>query len=592
MTLGMDSINAEEVIFFIDLTSDYISKDILIKLIKVFIEDKKKFSEGNSFGLVMLQEEYNPVFVYDQTDVEVLTSIIDVKWQSRPTDQSYIENGLFEVLSYIFYKSRTVKKVYRVIVISDTPTERSDEYHQAIYNLILKSKRFSTIIDIIRVGDQESYDDDVKLNVITSETHGGLFHCTSNQFHDVLGSLIKNKKEFNVIQSATESGQIVAEDKIFYERLAVDLISLSVDDEEICDICQFEVCPVCEAFSDEIHKCYNCGTRYHSCCIARFSISNNIGFKHIFRCPKCQNLLKIDEDYVELIYEEEFKGLEVTNELVLKEAGEYGEQYEIDQEPTVQEIIPEEKIEEKVEESSIEEFEEAEITLEDLDAQIEMTNGIIETMSSIEEEAKVKPPLEKVIPIPIEKIPPIKKTPPIEQLEPIPIEKIPPIKKTPPLEKIVPVPIEKIPPIKKTPPLEKVVPIPIEKIPPIKKLEPIPKVKKFEPPLPIPTIEEEVDIEKSIEKIKRDLIEPPPPPPPTKKVRIGGYFGHDVDMSAPIKKGKKTPIKILDPQLIEEKKSIVELKPPRKRPKMKFCKICGATVKNIIECPNCGAPID
>ena len=137
MTSGMDSINTEEVIFFIDLAAEYVSKDQLIKLIKVFIEDKKKFSEGSSFGLVMLQHEYNPVFVYDQTDAEVLTSVIDVKYETRPRDQSYIENGLFEVLSYVFYKSTKVEKVYRVIVISDTPTERSDEYHQALYNLLV-----------------------------------------------------------------------------------------------------------------------------------------------------------------------------------------------------------------------------------------------------------------------------------------------------------------------------------------------------------------------------------------------------------------------------------------------------------------------
>ena len=554
----MGSIAAEEVIFYLDLPTDYINREILIKLVKEFVENKKRFSEGSSFGLVILQQDYNPVFVYDQTDVDVITSVIDVKWETRPRDQSYIENGLFEVLSYVFYKSSQVEKVFRVIVISDTPTERSDEYHQAIYNLILKSKRFSTIIDIIRVGDQESWIDDVKLNVITSETHGGLFHCTSNQFNDVLGSLIKSKREFNIIPSETEEGQILAKDKTFYERMAADLITLDVSDEEICDICQFEVCPVCEAYSDEIHKCFNCGARFHSCCIARFAISNNIGFKHILRCPQCQNLLKIDEDFVEIIYEEEFQGLEVTSELVLEEAGEYEDQYEADQVPTVQEKIPEPIFEDKIEEEPAELFEETEITLEGLDAQIEMTNGIIETMSSIEEETKIEPPTKQFEPIPLEKIPPIKKKPPSKQLEPIPLEKIPPIKKTPPTEKLVP----------------------------------IPKVKKIEAPPPISSLNEDIDIEKSIEKIKMDIIEPPPPPPPTKKVRLGGYFGHEVEVGVPLKKEKKKAIKIVEPKIVEEERSITQLKPPRKRPKMKFCKICGATVKNVIECPNCGASID
>ena len=88
--------------------------------------------------------------------------------------------------------------------------------------------------------------------------------------------------------------------------MAVDLISLSHEDEEICSICSLEVCPVCGAFSDEIKKCYNCGSKFHGCEIAKYAISNNFGYNHIFRCPQCDTLLKLDEEYVDLVYEEEF----------------------------------------------------------------------------------------------------------------------------------------------------------------------------------------------------------------------------------------------------------------------------------------------
>ena len=128
----------------------------------------------------------------------------------------------------------------------------------------------------------------MKIKVITSETFGGTFYCNINQFNDVLGSLVKSKQEFNIIKPEQE--QFLEEDKTFYERLAVDLISLDSKDDNVCSVCQFELCPVCGAFSDEIRKCYNCGAKYHGCCIARYSISNNIGFKHIFRCPQCQNI--------------------------------------------------------------------------------------------------------------------------------------------------------------------------------------------------------------------------------------------------------------------------------------------------------------
>ena len=124
----------------------------------------------------------------------------------------------------------------------------------------------------------------------------------------------------------------------------------------------------------------------------------------------------------------------------------------------------------------------------------------------------------------------------------------------------------------------------LEEIPPLKRV--------IRPPEPI---KEELNIEKSIEEIKMNLSleEIPPPPPIKKKVRIGGYFGHEVEINAG-KKGKQTPLKILEPQLSEESKSITQLKPPpRKRSrKLKFCKICGASVMNVVVCPKCGAKID
>jgi hypothetical protein len=144
------------------------------------------------------------------------------------------------------------------------------------------------------------------LKVVTSETHGGVLYCNEGKsFLNILTSLMQNRSEFNVVHPESDN-QILDEDKIFYEKLAVDLISLDPDDEEKCDICEKEVCPICSAYSDEVHKCFNCDAKYHACCAADYSISNNIGFKHLFRCNQCDTLLKLDEDYVEMIYEEEY----------------------------------------------------------------------------------------------------------------------------------------------------------------------------------------------------------------------------------------------------------------------------------------------
>ncbi|MCK4380634.1 MAG: hypothetical protein KAW51_05790, partial [Candidatus Lokiarchaeota archaeon] len=156
-------------------------------------------------------------------------------------------------------------------------------------------------------GDEKFYEDDVKLKVISSETHGGTFYCPNEKhLQNILGSLIQNKKEFKVIKSG-ETEQVLVQDKIFYERLAVDLISLSPEDQDICNICEQELCPICEAHSDEIHKCFNCNAKFHNCCAAKYSLAENIGIRHVFRCIQCETLLKLDEEFVNMVYEEDLE---------------------------------------------------------------------------------------------------------------------------------------------------------------------------------------------------------------------------------------------------------------------------------------------
>ncbi len=299
------TINSEEFIFYLDLEGEFIKKKYIVKSLHNFVKEKERFNSSTSYGVVLFQADDNPITIYNEKDAEEISNIVNEKWDTREKTESYFENGLFEVLSYIFLKSREARKNYRVIVISDTPSNLSEEYHNALYDLLLKARYFNTFIDIVRLGDDKFYEDDVKLKVITSETHGGVFYCNEPRlFQDILISLVQNKSEFTVIQP-DEQNPILKEDKIFYEKLAVDLISLDSNDEEVCDICEREMCPICEAYSDEVHKCFNCNAKYHACCAAEYSIANPVGFKHLFRCIQCDTLLKLEEDFVELIYKEE-----------------------------------------------------------------------------------------------------------------------------------------------------------------------------------------------------------------------------------------------------------------------------------------------
>lgn len=297
----------EEFIFYIDLVSNFIKKKTVMKVISAFIKEKDKFNPLTSYGIVLFQKDENPINIYDLKESEGILKTIDEAWETRENERSYLENGLYEILAYIFRKSRETRKNYRVIIISDTPSKLSEDYYNALYDLLIKAKKFSAFIDIIRVGEEKFYEDDVKLKVISSETHGGTFYCPNEKLlQNIIGSLIQNKSEFKVIKT-DESEQILKEDQTFYERLAVDLISLSPEDNEVCNICEQELCPICEAHSDEIHKCFNCNTKFHSCCAAKYSLAKNIGFKHIFRCLNCQTLLKLDEEFVNMVYEEDLE---------------------------------------------------------------------------------------------------------------------------------------------------------------------------------------------------------------------------------------------------------------------------------------------
>jgi len=343
-------VNSEEFIFYIDIISEFIKKKNFIKSIGAFIKEKAKFNTISSYGLLFFQKDDNPVTLYDENNFETITDIINEKWETRETKRSFFENGLFEILAYVFRKSRDARKNYRIIILSDTPSTLSEDYHNALYDLLIKAKKFDTYIDIIRVGNEEFYNDDVKLKVVTSETHGGVLYCKdAKSLINILISLVQSKSEFSVVQPDS-SNQILKEDKIFYEKLAVDLISLDPDDEEKCDICKKEVCPICSAYSDEIHKCFNCNARYHACCAADYSISNNIGFNHLFRCIQCDTLLKLDEEYVDMIYEEEYE--EQPQEIEEEQHEERHEEElvspEITNEIGEEELIEEVQIEEQV----------------------------------------------------------------------------------------------------------------------------------------------------------------------------------------------------------------------------------------------------
>jgi len=293
----------EDVYFYLDLTKELLRKKEIIKTIKYYVEEKNKANLKGHYSLLIFQEEGNPIFLTDKKDSEIITNSIEENWNTRPKDKSFFENGLFYIFSYIAETVRKKSKFNRIIVITDTPSDLSEEYQEALFNLVSKIKNFPTFIDIIRVSKEGErfFKDDVKLNVLAADTKGGIFYVQDRKgFTDVIKKLVKTKQFVTTFEDRPDLIRISKDDYAFYNQLAKSLKKPEKVEGLVCNFCSEEVCVICMDVHDTPLICEDCNTSFHHCCITNYVINHNIGIPNIFRCPnnECDVLLKIDEDEI------------------------------------------------------------------------------------------------------------------------------------------------------------------------------------------------------------------------------------------------------------------------------------------------------
>jgi hypothetical protein len=295
------TISYEDVFFYLDLTKDALKKKDVIKAIHDYIAEKNKVNVKGHYGVLIFQEEGNPVFITDKKDSDIIAKAIEENWKSRPKSESFFENGLFYIFSFIAESVRKKSKYNRVIIITDTPSDLNESYQEALFNLVDKIKHFPTFIDIIRVTDKSTrfFKDDVKLNILASDTKGGIFQVQDrNEFLSIVNKLTKQKQLVTTFADRHDQIKISSDDYAFYSRLAKPLKRQETTDLSNCYFCHEAVCPVCTDINDIPLICEECNSPFHNCCVTNFTISHNIGIPHIFRCPSCDILLKIDEDEI------------------------------------------------------------------------------------------------------------------------------------------------------------------------------------------------------------------------------------------------------------------------------------------------------
>ncbi len=292
----------EDVFFYLDLAKDILKKKEVSKAIKFYISEKNKTNIKGHYGLLIFQEEGNPIFITDKKDSSIIENAIEENWKSRPKKQSFFENGLFYIFSYIAESIKKKSRHNRIIIITDTPSDLSEDYTEALFGLVSKIKVIPTFIDIIRVSEKEErfFKDDVKLNILSSDTNGGIFYLSEKKdFLSIIKKLTKTKLIVNLFVDKSEKIKIHKDDYDFYSNLAKGLKPSQTDDVGLkCHLCQEEICPCCANINDTLQLCEGCGAAFHNCCVTNYTIQNNIGIPHIFRCPKCDILLKIKQDEI------------------------------------------------------------------------------------------------------------------------------------------------------------------------------------------------------------------------------------------------------------------------------------------------------
>ena len=290
-----------DIFFYLDLTKDFLKVKDIVKSIKDYIIEKNKINIKGHYAILIFQDEGNPVFITDKKDSEIISKAIEENWKSRAKKTSYFENGLFYIFSYIAETVRKKSKLNRIIIITDTPSDLSEEYQEALFDLVSKIKHFPTYIDIIRIlpEDTRLQKDDVKLNILASDTKGGIFYIhNKKEFNKIIKKLVKSKQPVSTFTDRPDEIKIKTEDYDFYNKLAKHLKIPLIEQGLECHFCKDEVCPVCTNARDRVLLCEDCKTGFHTCCTINYTLNHNIGIPHIFRCPSCDVLLQIDQNLI------------------------------------------------------------------------------------------------------------------------------------------------------------------------------------------------------------------------------------------------------------------------------------------------------
>jgi hypothetical protein len=278
---------AEDVIFYFDLSTKdiVVSKKAIVKQVNKYIKDREKDAPVSNYGVVAFnQGEDNPRFqetmAKDETELETFFRD-NLKFATKVHP---IEQGLMLASTYLVETFRVSSdRVLRLVVISDGPTEGSTAaLFGALMDLVDSIKYIPVFIDIIRIGDQRIYPDDIRLKTITDETCGLLRYASSEDaFRKVMHEIFSTRH-------CREPGPIPEDKRGFFEALCWPLVPAAQASGN-CTVCGQDL----TGTGEEAVECSRCAAGYHVACIEKHVSENIVMFPGITRCGLCQGLVRL-----------------------------------------------------------------------------------------------------------------------------------------------------------------------------------------------------------------------------------------------------------------------------------------------------------
>lgn len=254
-----------------------------------FVKNKIEIDPSGRFNFILYLES-GPNYL-DQFTLNSEHLLKTLKLLSNNIIKANSAQGILFGLSLLIENfKKTSNKLFRLLVLLDTSASKIPPYEFSLIEKLINDFRiFPFYIDIISLETQSNEDLELLKKIATS-CNGEFYQIKDvDDLDPLLTTLVKKKFAMEYLYSRYKLNRHQGETQTVYLSLADRLDAFH--EHAICSICFQED-------NKGIMQCPSCGILAHKKCWALWAINLDRVMPHIFRCPNCFYLLKLDRDFV------------------------------------------------------------------------------------------------------------------------------------------------------------------------------------------------------------------------------------------------------------------------------------------------------